>query len=355
MARSCAPDSAVRSLDPDWRTGHVNLARTLGFAALALTLAACAGNDRDRYIPSADELARFERVTTFDGRVLEVDLPRGDGTRDRFDAVRDEWYSWSYVPARLGYAGRRWTLGKTTATHTSMVYAVVSWNDDNPADYLAAGWWLRFPGRYSFLRGLSLVDAESAAFIDGPELDISDPPRLPDGGTATYAGGAGGFYQYREGGAGTGADAPVHVEEFSGTMVITADFSDNTLRGCLGCVGDLLPEREHLYAVLRRQRGEPAVPPTDYELHFGVTGINPGGSFVNTDVTVVHPERTVTESSGYWDGRLSNRPAAGGHPRLVAGSSDVEFVEADGSRGQFRSLFTVFDESLLPPDPNPDP
>ena len=76
---------------------------------------------------------------------------------------------------------------------------------------------------------------------------------------------------------------------------------------------------------------------------------------MNTDVTVVHPERTVTESSGYWDGRLSNRPAAGGHPRLVAGSSDVEFVEADGSRGQFRSLFTVFDESLLPPAPNPDP
>ena len=165
--------------NPDRRTGHVNIARTLGCTALALTLIACAGNDREGYTPSPDELARFERVTEFDGRVLEIDMPRGDGTRDRFNTVRDEWYSWSYVPARLGHAGRRWTLGKTTATHTTMVYALVSWNDDNPTDYLAAGWWLRFPGRYSFLRGLSLLDAEGSAFIDGPELDISSPPRLP--------------------------------------------------------------------------------------------------------------------------------------------------------------------------------
>ena len=325
-----------------------------GCAALVVTLTACGGNDMARDMPSADEQMRFERVTHFDGQVLHVDLPRGDGTRDRFDSVRDEWYSWSYVPAILNHAGRRWTLGKTTATHTSLVYAVVSWNDDNPTDYLAAGWWLRFPGRYSFRRGLSLADAEGDAFIDGPELDISDPPRLPDGGTATYAGGAGGFYQYREGGAGTGADAPAHVEEFSGTMVITADFSDNTLRGCLGCVGDLVLEREHLYAVLRRQRGELMALLTDYELHFGVTDLTSRGTFVGTDVTVVHPERMVTESSGYWDGRLSNRPAAGGYPRLVAGSSDVEFVEADGSQVQFRSLFTAFDESLLAPAPNLD-
>ena len=305
-------------------------------------------------MPSAEDRVRFERVTRFDGQVLHVDLPRGDGTRDRFNSVRDEWYDWSYVPARLGYAGRRWTLGKTTATHTSMVYALVSWNDDDPTDYLAAGWWLRFPGRYSFRRGLSLLDAEGDAFIDGPELDISNPPRLPRAGQATYAGGAGGFFRYRDGSGGPGAAAPAHMEEFSGTMTITADFADHTVRGCLGCVGDLVLEREHLYAILRRQQGELAVLPTDYELHFGVTDITPSGTFANTDVTVVHPERTVTETSGYWDGRLSNQPAAGGHPRLVAGSSDVEFVEADGSEGRFRSLFTVFDESLLPPARRPN-
>ena len=55
------------------------------------------------------------------------------------------------------------------------------------------------------------------------------------------------------------------------------------------------------------------------------------------------------------DGRLSNQPDADGNPRLVAGSTDVEFTEADGSAGEFRSLFTAFGEDLLPPAPNPDP
>ena len=330
-------------------------ARAFGCAALVVTLTACGGSDTTRDMPSPDERMRFERVTHFDGQVLHVDLPRGDGTRDRFNAVRDEWYSWSYVPAILDHAGRRWTLGKTTATHTSLVYALVSWNDDDPTDYLAAGWWLRFPGRYSFRRDLSLLDAEGDAFIDGPELDISNPPRLPEAGQATYTGGAGGFYRYRDGGGATDAEAVEHIEEFSATMVITADFSDNTLSGCLGCVGDLVLEREHLYALLRRRPGELAALPTDYELRFGLTDLTSRGTFTGTDVTVVHPERMVTESSGYWDGRLSNQPDADGNPRLVAGTSDVRFVEADGSEGQFRSLFTAVGESLLPPDTNPGP
>ena len=341
----------------------MNIIRTLGCAALALTVTACGGNAMDRYTPPAEELARFERITEFDGRVLEAAVPRGDGTRDRFDSVRDEWYSWSYVPPIRDHAGRRWTLGKTRADHTSILYAVVSWHDDDPTDYLAAGWWLRFPGPYSYRRRLALADAEGAAFIDGPELDVfSHPPRLPVEGQASYVGGAGGFYRYRDGSGGPGieapvqiVEAPVHIEEFSGVMTVTADFSAGTLQGCLGCVGDLVAEREHLYLALRRSRGEPAVAPTHYELRFGATDINPNGTFVGAEVTVVHPERTVTESSGYWDGRLSNRPDPDGNPRLVAGSSDVTFVVDGASEGQFRSLFTVVGESLRPPVPNPDP
>ena len=68
-----------------------------------------------------------------------------------------------------------------------------------------------------------------------------------------------------------------------------------------------------------------------------------------------HPERTVTESGGSWDGRLSSRPDADGNPRLVAGSADVEFTEADGSVGELRGLYTALGEELLPPAPNPNP
>ena len=165
----------------------------------------------------------------------------------------------------------------------------------------------------------------------------------------------GGFFRYRYGSDWTDVEAPVDVEEFTGTIAITADFSDHTLQGCIGCVGDLELEREHLYGVLGFRRREPQALPTDYELHFGASDIYSNGAFVSDDVTVVHPERIVTESSGSWDSRLSNRPDADGNPRLVAGSATVEFVEADGSAGEFRSLFTAPGESLLPPDPNPNP
>ena len=212
----------------------MTIARSLACVALALTMAGCASDAVQRKTLPAEEKVRFERGTRFDGEVLHVAFVREDGTRDAFNSVRDEWYSWSWVPARPGYAGRRWTLLKTTAEQSSMVYAVVSWNDDDPTDYLAAGWWLRFPGQYSFRRGLSLRDAEGDAFIDGPELDISTPPRLPDAGTATYVGGAGGFFRYRYGSDWTGGEAPVDVEEFTGTIAITADFSDHTLQGCIG-------------------------------------------------------------------------------------------------------------------------
>ena len=99
----------------------------------------------------------------------------------------------------------------------------------------------------------------------------------------------------------------------------------------------------------------PQALPADCELHFGASDIYSNGAFVNDDVTVTHPERTVTQSSGSWDGRLSNRPDAEGNPRLVAGSAAVEFVEADGSAGELRSLFTALGESLLPPAPDPNP
>ena len=183
----------------------------------------------------------------------------------------------------------------------------------------------------------------------------ASPARRPDTGTATRVGGAGGFFRHRYGSNWTDVEAPVDVEEFTGTIAITADFADQTVRGCIGCVGDLELEREHLYGVLGFRRREPLALPTDYELHFGATDIYSNGAFVNDDVTVTHPERSVTESSGCWDGRLSNRPDTDGNPRLVAGSAAVEFVEADGSVGEFRSLFTALGEGLLPPAPNPDP
>ena len=43
-----------------------------------------------------------------------------------------------------------------------------------------------------------------------------------------------------------------------GPIAITADCSDHTLRGCIGCVGDLELEREHLYGAPGLRRREPS-------------------------------------------------------------------------------------------------
>ena len=249
--------------------------------------------------------------------------------------------------------GRRWTLLKTQTEGTSLAYALVSWNNDDPTDYLAAGYWLRFPGAHP--PRLPLSQAEASLFIDGPEIDPSNPPQMPVLGTATYIGEAGGVFSYRYGSDWTGIEEPVAAEEFAGAINITADFGENTLVGCIGCIGDIEIRRAHLYSILGRRVEEPLASPAAYEIRFGNTMINPNGTFENSDVTVSHPERTVTQSEGHWGGSFSNKPDPDGNPRLVAGIADAQFDETDGSRGTFQAIFTALGAALCPPDTGQQP
>ena len=322
---------------------------------LVFATAACAGtgNDRDLGPLVTESGISFERNTSFDGEVLRIELPREDGGTEKFSSGRDEWFSSSWAPFIPNHVGRRWGLIKAASDHTSLAYAVVSWDNDDPTDYLAVGYWLRFPGTVS-RRFRSLSDAENTPFFDGPEVDPSLPPRLPISGTATYVGPVGGLYTYRYGSDWTGFEEPVVTEEFQGIMTLSADFSDNTVAGCMGCVGDLDINRQHLYLQLGFRRGEPLALPTDYEVHFGATPINRNGTFEHTDVEVRHPTRPITGSSGFSGGMFSNVPDADGNPRLAIGLTRAEFDEADGSQGKFEALFTGLGASLRPTEPSED-
>lgn len=289
---------------------------------------------------------RLERTTRFDGQVLHIELPRPDGTKEQLNSLRDAQYGWSYRPAIPNFAGRRWTLRKTTRDSTSLVYVLVSWDNDRPTDYLAAGYWLQFPAQRS--EEFSLRDARRAIFIDGTELDVSNPPQMPASGTTPYIGSVAGIYGDEHGSDWGDIAEPVAVEEIAAAMRIRADFSDNTLTGCIGCVGDIAIQRAHLYSALGRRVSPPAALPTDYELHFGVTPINPNGAFEQTEVMVAHPERTITHTAGNWIGRFLRIPDADGYPRLVAGLTRVEFEEADGSKGFVNAIFTGLGDSLRP-------
>ena len=307
--------------------------------ALALALAACSSGSMEK--------VESGHSTSFDGEVLRIEFEREDGGKERFSALRDRWYAWSWVPFLPNHSGRRWVMGKTSREGTSIAYALVSWDNDEPTDYLAAGYWMRFDG---FRRDydLPIAAADLVMFIDGSEIDPALPPELPVSGTASYTGQAGGIYTYSYGGGWTGYDGPDAGEEFYGPMTVEANFDDMTIAGCIGCAGDLWIERMHLYSVFGRRVDEPPAMPTDYEIRFAPTKIEPEGNFLGEDVTVVHPMRTVTQSSGEWGGSLSNRLAPDGSPRLVAGVASAEFREADGSEGAFNSIFIAIHPSLLP-------
>ena len=136
------------------------------------------------------------------------------------------------------------------------------------------------------------------------------------------------------------------TEEYGATLTLTADFANRTVRGCLGCEGDINVERTHLRTILgRRPSDDLQAPPTDYELHFGPTPFNRNGAFQNADVRVTHPERNVVGAIGFWGGSFSNKPDNAGNPRLVAGFTQGEFAEDDGSKGLLQGIFNALSEA----------
>jgi len=243
--------------------------------------------------------------------------------------------------------GRRWTLGETDRDGVTLAYALISWDNDVPTDYLSAGFWMRFDGATT-TRRLDPANAMIVPFVDGPELDPAAPPELPLTGTASYAGSAGGVYRYRA----PSASEPV-TEEFAAAMTLQADFAAGAVAGCMGCVSDIALEREHLYAILGWRRGQGEIEHTlaGYEIRFAQTPIGEAGGFEGERVSVSHPDRDVTRSGGSWSGQFSSRLADDGAPRLAAGQARAVFAEADGAEGSFDSIYTVLHPELVPAQP----
>ena len=311
---------------------------TILFATIVL--AGCGGGGGSG---GADRID-FQRVTKFDGRVLDLELTQASGRTLRLNTARDSSHSRSSAPVMPNHSGRTWTLYYTTDDGITIAYALLNWDNDVQTDYLAAGWWLHFQGRLRYPR-IPIFTAERGIFIEGAELDAANPPRMPVTGAATYAGASGGLYAYRYGGGWGELAGTEAYEEVQGTITLQADFSNKTIQGCIGCVGDLEIQRSHLRSALGWRQGEPpAALPAGYEVHLGPTPFTREGAFRAEDVRVTHPGRSVTQSGGSWEGRFSNRPDSAGHPRLVAGSSLAEFTEADGSRGSLEGIFNALSE-----------
>ena len=315
---------------------------------LALTTIACTGGGDRLQLPEEGRI-RFERNTTYDGQVLSVELTHQDESTTTLTTARNAVDNGKpFRPRMPAHSGWSWTLVNTAQDGTSYVYTAVSWSNDDPTDYLAAGYWLHYPEPL-----LDPSKVEAAGFIDGPELDVLNPPRLPVQGQATYIGRAGGLYQYKYGDNwGEELAGTLGMDEYAAIATLTADFSDNTLRGCVGCEGDITIQHGQLHQHLSDDWQPLAAPLApvfaDYEVHLGVASFDPdNGTFEHPDATVRHPERTITQSEGFWGGGFSNIPDPAGNPRLVSGFNSALFEEADGSVGYFWGMFNGLSESWL--------
>ncbi len=292
----------------------------------------------------------FRTPTSFVDNVLSVDVRYHDGRTRTLDTVRHQQASWGlYLPRPLqpGHTSREWLLTENHYDGRILLYTVVDWDDDNPADYLAAGWWLVYP---SGAPHLAVEYATRGVFVDGPELDPARPPDLPLTGTATYIGGTGGLYTYNYG-RDWGEELAGSSErtEFAGVISFTADFAGKRITGCLGCLRPIetSPGR-HLYPLLSWRSPDPAASPADYEMRFSAS-FDAKGAFEDTAITVTHPERNITQAAGTWRGQFSNVPDVDGNPRRVVGSTDVHFAEEDGSSGNFTGIFDALTPVTLEP------
>lgn len=309
-------------------------------SALALTAGACSQRD---IVAAPEHAIQLKRNSEFDGANLRLFIPLADGTEhsvNTTDDVIEEGPGATPIP---GHEARAWTFRKVTED-TSIVRALVSWDPDDPADYVVFGWWAVFPDQKP--PELSFEDSVQYAHIDSPELDHGIVPELPVDGTATYAGPAGGLYAYTAG-SGWGENAGGEVlDEWQGTVTLTADFADGTVRGCIGCVGELVTTRAHFSVFLGDELVDLDGLARDYEVHLATAPIRDDGMFERDRLTVRHPERTVTRSEGLWGGALSSRQDLDGNPRLAAGFSIASFEESDGSTGSIFGSFLGLSETF---------
>ena len=297
-----------------------------------------------------EERIDFSRTTEFDGNVLTVDLSSDDRTL-KLNTLRDVIATEGFRPALPNQSGRSWVLRNTAYDSTSLVYAVVSWDNDDPTDYLAAGWWVHVP-----LAAPGPRNIERAIFIDGPEIDsMANPPDMPVSGQAHYVGGAGGVVQYEFGSSWGGLAGQYALGEYTATMTVTADFDEGTVAGCLGCIGDIEPERRHIASVYEDVLGidlpDLLAPVKDYEIHFAAVAYGRDSTFESELVTVAHEERTPATIDGHWGGSFSNVDDAKGNPRLVNGFTDAYFMEPDGSAGILWGIFNALSPALSPEEP----
>ena len=250
----------------------------------------------------------FSRTTSFDGDKLTVFVRDGDDGKLYLNTVRDPVETNEFRPRIPNHSGRSRVLRNAAHESTTQVCALVSWSNEGPNDYLAAGWWLH--------QDEDDPCPERIIFVEGPEIDpVINPPELPVAGAASHLGRGSGIFGYALGSDREELEGGYTYDAYRGEMEVVADFEAGTLSGCLGCTGDLVADRTHLEYRFERSPEqylpEVEAPLQDYEIHFSPVACNDDGSFEaeysSAAVSVRLPEREVT--GGAASGAGASRPS----------------------------------------------
>ncbi|MCY4419868.1 MAG: hypothetical protein OXC42_01210 [Gammaproteobacteria bacterium] len=311
-----------------------------GLALIMLFMAGCGGSPMKD--PEAGGNLEFDgRLTEFSGRYIKLMISASQDKQYTIDSANNLVEEVPYTPLVPGHVGRGYVMQKKEISpdQTQLGYAALSWDDDDPSDYLAGGVWMLWNG-YPEILNLREISG-LVLFMDGPEIDTEVPPTLPVTGTASYEGASGGIFQYRY-----SAQHPEHpggyaIAEYGGSASFTADFAEMTVSGCIGCNGGLvLLQDQPLQHLLDGLANAPATV-AGYTLHLGPVPFNEAGIFENDRISVRHPSKNVLTTEGYFGGQFSNLPNSNGDPRLMTGIYDGTLSEADGARARFLGIATA--------------
>ena len=249
---------------------------------------------------------------SFDGRNARLTIQRTDGSRlSPFNGATDRFDSVSYTPIVPGYSFRGDGMLKQTAASVSIAAVYINWNNSDPNDYLAGGYWMHvegrvFPPQLQAPRSApSWIARNCAARQRCPSPERRPMPVRQAVSTPTD----------RVGAPKSG--------NLNGLASLTADFSTNTISGCIGCNGGV-----NVSGVAADTSGQTstfedvAVP---VRLRMSAASILGDGTFRNQSVSLERDDATVTSTSGSWGGRFSTIQDSAGDPRLVAGTAGAEW------------------------------
>ena len=271
---------------------------------------------------------------SLDGSRLTLRIERANGSNLSLDSTAAASESQDIDFPVEGRSGRAYALldfGELSLSRTAISVAAVytSWDDDDPTNYLAGGYWMHVEGDLLDPDGIAV---EIGAVMDGPEL--SGTPALPTLGEASYRGPATGIYAYRYGsGHADRVEGSGVVGEFFGIAALVADFAAGAVSGSIEELSV-----SGLGATPDGEEFEIAGEDPGLRVDLGSADFGRNGTFTGRAVAVASTNRTIDSSGGAWGGRFSN-VLEGGQPRLVGGTVGAEWEERDGGGGVLLGAF----------------